>query len=282
MDARLASGADAKLLHNSRPVLRAGVNADEVARAGLTGDALFVVWTGFTGVQRHRGGPGDGIAPAAADHAAGRGRGSLRLYGWRWRIEQTPRMLKCGGLRLDKAQSAYSDRLVKLAALTTGAAVRIIQLVDTCDRSIHGASDAATAAASRRDRRPCARYRIASHHRKRIHPGENSRPLHPDSHSRCMHPVAPGGKRREHQHRPHASLRCSPAWRRTLPSRPALQWAHRSLPCPRSALCRTWRKPAASPGRRTRRLGRRASWRGGIAGWGDMVVPGYEETAAPY
>jgi alpha-glucosidase len=53
VDAHLASGADATLLHNAWPVLWAGVNADAVARAGLTGEALFFMRAGFTGVQRH-------------------------------------------------------------------------------------------------------------------------------------------------------------------------------------------------------------------------------------
>ena len=43
VDARLASGAGAKLLHNARLMLRAGANADAVARAGPTGDALFLM-----------------------------------------------------------------------------------------------------------------------------------------------------------------------------------------------------------------------------------------------
>lgn len=52
-DARLASGVDATLLHNAWPVLWAAVNADAVARAGQTGEALFFMRAGFTGVQRH-------------------------------------------------------------------------------------------------------------------------------------------------------------------------------------------------------------------------------------
>ena len=53
VDARLASGADATLVHNAWPVMWAEVNADAVARAGLTGEALFFMRAGFTGVQRH-------------------------------------------------------------------------------------------------------------------------------------------------------------------------------------------------------------------------------------
>ena len=53
VDAHLASGADATLIHNAWPVLWAEVNADAVARAGLTGEALFFMRAGFTGVQRH-------------------------------------------------------------------------------------------------------------------------------------------------------------------------------------------------------------------------------------
>jgi alpha-glucosidase len=53
IDARLASGADAKLLHNAWPTIWARVNAEAVARAGRTGDIVFFMRAGFTGVQRH-------------------------------------------------------------------------------------------------------------------------------------------------------------------------------------------------------------------------------------
>ena len=68
----------------------------------------------------------------------------VRLYGLRWRIEQTFRMLKSDGLRLDEAQTADPHRLMNLAALATEAAVRIIQLVDARNGSTRPASDAAT------------------------------------------------------------------------------------------------------------------------------------------
>jgi alpha-glucosidase len=53
VDAKLASGEDGRLLHNAWPVLWARVNAEAVAEAGLTGEALFFMRAGFTGVQRH-------------------------------------------------------------------------------------------------------------------------------------------------------------------------------------------------------------------------------------
>jgi alpha-glucosidase len=52
VDARLAQG-DANLLHNAWPAIWARVNADAIAEAGRTGDALFFMRAGFTGVQRH-------------------------------------------------------------------------------------------------------------------------------------------------------------------------------------------------------------------------------------
>ena len=51
IDARLTRG-DANLLHNAWPTLWAEVNAKAVARAGRTGDVLFFMRAGFTGVQR--------------------------------------------------------------------------------------------------------------------------------------------------------------------------------------------------------------------------------------
>ncbi len=51
-DARLFAG-DPLLLHNAWPALWAEVNARAVAEAGLSGDALFFMRAGFTGVQRH-------------------------------------------------------------------------------------------------------------------------------------------------------------------------------------------------------------------------------------
>jgi len=53
VDAHLASGAPATLLHNAWPVLWAAVNADAVQRAGLQGEALFFMRAGYTGVGRH-------------------------------------------------------------------------------------------------------------------------------------------------------------------------------------------------------------------------------------
>jgi alpha-glucosidase len=53
IDAHLASGEDAKSLHNAWPTIWAGVNAEAVARAGRTGDAVFFMRAGFSGVQRY-------------------------------------------------------------------------------------------------------------------------------------------------------------------------------------------------------------------------------------
>jgi alpha-glucosidase len=53
IDARLANGVDAKLMHNAWPTIWAEVNARAVAGAGRTGEAVFFMRAGFTGVQRH-------------------------------------------------------------------------------------------------------------------------------------------------------------------------------------------------------------------------------------
>jgi sulfoquinovosidase len=52
-DVHLANGVDAKLMHNRWPTLWAEVNARAVASRGKTGDALFFMRSGFTGVQKH-------------------------------------------------------------------------------------------------------------------------------------------------------------------------------------------------------------------------------------
>lgn len=52
-DVRLANGVDARLMHNQWPTLWAEVNAKAVASRGKTGEALFFMRAGFTGVQRH-------------------------------------------------------------------------------------------------------------------------------------------------------------------------------------------------------------------------------------
>lgn len=51
-DTRLHDGSDPRLTHNAWPTLWARVNAEAVAEAGLTGDALFFMRAGYTGVQR--------------------------------------------------------------------------------------------------------------------------------------------------------------------------------------------------------------------------------------
>lgn len=53
VDVRLASAEDGALAHNAWPVLWAQVNAEAIARRGLTGDALFFMRAGFSGVQRY-------------------------------------------------------------------------------------------------------------------------------------------------------------------------------------------------------------------------------------
>lgn len=53
IDVHLKSGADAKLMHNAWPVLWAGVNARAIARKGRTGDIVFFMRAGYSGVQAH-------------------------------------------------------------------------------------------------------------------------------------------------------------------------------------------------------------------------------------
>jgi len=52
VDVRLASGVDARLAHNLWPTLWAEVNAKAVASRGRTGDAVFFMRSGFTGMQK--------------------------------------------------------------------------------------------------------------------------------------------------------------------------------------------------------------------------------------
>ncbi|MFD1745622.1 alpha-glucosidase [Rhizobium helianthi] len=53
IDVKLANGVDAKLMHNAWPTLWAEVNAKAVTSRGKTGEALFFMRAGFTGVQAH-------------------------------------------------------------------------------------------------------------------------------------------------------------------------------------------------------------------------------------
>lgn len=53
IDVNLANGVDARLVHNAWPTLWAEVNAKAVASRGMTGDALFFMRAGFTGVGAH-------------------------------------------------------------------------------------------------------------------------------------------------------------------------------------------------------------------------------------
>jgi len=52
VDVRLADGADGMLAHNAWPTLWAEVNARAVASRGRTGDVVFFMRAGFTGVSR--------------------------------------------------------------------------------------------------------------------------------------------------------------------------------------------------------------------------------------
>ncbi len=52
-DLRLHDGSDPMLAHNRWPVLWAKVNADALARRGRTGDAIFFMRAGFSGVQQY-------------------------------------------------------------------------------------------------------------------------------------------------------------------------------------------------------------------------------------
>lgn len=52
VDVRLANGVDGMAMHNAWPVLWAKVNAEAVASRGKTGEALFFMRAGWTGVQR--------------------------------------------------------------------------------------------------------------------------------------------------------------------------------------------------------------------------------------
>ncbi|PDT39718.1 MULTISPECIES: alpha-glucosidase [Sinorhizobium] len=53
IDVELANGVDAKLMHNQWPTLWAEVNAKALTSRGKTGEALFFMRAGFTGVQKH-------------------------------------------------------------------------------------------------------------------------------------------------------------------------------------------------------------------------------------
>jgi len=53
IDVHLSNGIDAKLMHNAWPTLWAEVNARAVASRGKTGEILFFMRAGYTGVQKH-------------------------------------------------------------------------------------------------------------------------------------------------------------------------------------------------------------------------------------
>ena len=53
IDVVLSDGSDPMLMHNAWPTLWAKVNADAVQAAGRTGDIVFFMRAGYTGVQAH-------------------------------------------------------------------------------------------------------------------------------------------------------------------------------------------------------------------------------------
>jgi alpha-glucosidase len=53
IDVHLANGVDAKLMHNAWPTLWAEVNARAVESRGKTGEILFFMRAGYTGVQKY-------------------------------------------------------------------------------------------------------------------------------------------------------------------------------------------------------------------------------------
>lgn len=53
VDVHLANGVDARLMHNAWPTLWAEVNARAVEKRGKTGEILFFMRAGFTGVQKY-------------------------------------------------------------------------------------------------------------------------------------------------------------------------------------------------------------------------------------
>ncbi|GEO13805.1 alpha-glucosidase [Microvirga aerophila] len=53
IDVKLANGIDAKVMHNAWPTLWAEVNARAVESRGKTGESLFFMRAGFTGIQKH-------------------------------------------------------------------------------------------------------------------------------------------------------------------------------------------------------------------------------------
>jgi hypothetical protein len=67
----------------------------------------------------------------------------VQIYRLRWRIEQVFRATKNDGLGLPDVQMHDAARLLKMAALAIGAAVRTIQLVDARDGGVRPASDVA-------------------------------------------------------------------------------------------------------------------------------------------
>lgn len=71
-------------------------------------------------------------------------REAVNLYRLRWRIEQSFRMLKSHGMKLEETQVQDPHKLFNLSAMAMGCAVRIIQLVDARDGSTRPARDVAS------------------------------------------------------------------------------------------------------------------------------------------
>lgn len=132
-------------------VLRAGtVTLRHPRNARCEGDAPSISITLVEAIEEH---PPDGqkalhwrLLTSLAAQTEAEACEIVRLYRLRWRIEQTFRMLKSDGLRIEETQTGEPHRLFNLAALATAAAVRIIQLVDARDGSSRPASDVATEA----------------------------------------------------------------------------------------------------------------------------------------
>jgi hypothetical protein len=95
---------------------------------------------------------------------------AVRLYRLRWRIEQSFRMLKTDGLKLEEAQTSDQHRLFNLAALAMAAAVRIIQLVDARDGSDRPASDVASRAEIAAAAALCAKLEGKTKRQRNPHP----------------------------------------------------------------------------------------------------------------
>ena len=155
--------------------LRAGrVSLRRPRNGRAEGDPASLELTFVEAIERD---PPDGVAAlhwrllttlAVEDQAAAAE--VVGLYRLRWRIEQTFRMLKSHGLRIEETQTAEPHRLFNLAALATGAAVRIIQLVDARDGSSRPASDVASEAQITAATALCRKLQGATARQRNPHP----------------------------------------------------------------------------------------------------------------